>query len=158
MHFTLSPSVRLLNRLSHLLLSVLLLTLPMSTQKVNMSLMEMSDPDRKAIRSIIEQQLEAFQQDNAEAAFSFASPAIQQKFETPETFLLMVREAYPAVYRPRSVMFDSFTFFQGIPAQAVTLLSPDGELVRALYLMEKQPDGVWRISGCLLAPLEGQTI
>jgi hypothetical protein len=158
MRFKLPLSRRLLNRLSHVFLSVLLLTLPMNTQKRDVPLMEMTDPDRQAIRSIVEQQLAAFQRDDAKAAFSFASPAIQQKFETPENFLLMVREAYPAVYRPRSVMFDGFIFFQGIPAQSVTLLSPDGELVKALYLMEKQPDGVWKITGCLLAPLEGQTI
>jgi hypothetical protein len=103
-------------------------------------------------------QLEALQRDDAETAFSFASPAIQKKFGTPENFLLMVREAYPAVYRPRSVIFDSLNFLQGNLVQQVILLSPSGELIKALYLMEQQTDDSWRIVGCLLAPLEGRTI
>jgi hypothetical protein len=46
---------------------------------------------------------------------------------------------------------------RGILTQPVLLLDPEGVLMRALYLMEKQPDGTWRINGCYLIPVEGET-
>lgn len=104
--------------------------------------------DRSAIRRAIEEQLLALQQDDADRAFSFASPDIQAKFVTSANFLHMVRVAYPAVYRPRSTLFGSIVSIQGTPAQEVILLSPEGELVKAMYLMERQPDTSWKISGC----------
>ncbi len=120
--------------------------------------MEVTDNDLAAIRSVISGQLEAFQKDNATGAFSFASPEIQVTFCTPDNFMRMVRTAYQPVYRPRSVMFEDITTIQGFPAQKVLLLNEDGRLVRALYLMQKQSDGSWRIAGCYLVPVEGETI
>lgn len=116
--------------------------------------MDVTATDRRAIRTTIEEQLLALQQDNADRAFSFASPEIQAKFGTSVNFLHMVRVAYPAVYRPRSTLFGNLVSVQGSPAQEVILLSPDGELVKALYLMEKQPDGAWRIGGCFFVKNE----
>jgi len=55
-------------------------------------------------------------------------------------------------------MFEKLVMVQGIPTQEVVLLAPDGDLVKALYLMEKQPDGTWKISGCFIVPMQGQTI
>ncbi len=55
-------------------------------------------------------------------------------------------------------MFEQLVTMQGIPTQAVILLAPNGDLVKALYLMEKQTDGTWRISGCFIVPIQGQTI
>jgi hypothetical protein len=48
--------------------------------------MQITDTDRTSIRSIVEQQLLAFQRDDAAVAFAFASPGIQQQFRTPESF------------------------------------------------------------------------
>ena len=111
--------------------------------------MNITSTDRQAIRLVIEQQLLAFQQDDAEKAFSFASEDIQAKFVTPANFLHMVKVAYPAVYRPRAVMFESFVNGQS-PIQEVFLLAPDGTLVKAIYLMHKQESQGWRIDGCFL--------
>lgn len=120
--------------------------------------MEVTDNDLAAIRSVISGQLEAFQKDNDSGAFSFASPEIQAQFGTPATFMRMVRTAYQPVYRPRSVMFEDITTIQGLPTQKVLLLDEERKLVRALYLMQKQPDATWRIAGCYLVPVEGETI
>lgn len=70
----------------------------------------------------------------------------------------MVRASYQPVYRPRSVVFEDITTVEGIPTQQVLLLSPDGEPVMALYLMEKQSDGTWKINGCYLVSIKGETI
>ena len=45
--------------------------------------MEITDRDRSLIRSVIERQLQASQRDDAVEAFTFASPGIQQQFQTP---------------------------------------------------------------------------
>lgn len=109
--------------------------------------------DRLAIRQVIEQQLQAFQRDDAEAAFTFASPGIQEYFQNPENFIAMVQSSYMPVYRPRSVMFEDVMTVEGNPAQKVILLEASGQIVVAVYLMQQQPDSSWRINGCLLMPL-----
>lgn len=121
------------------------------------SIMELTNTDRAAIRSVIEQQLQAFQQDNAELAFSFASPGIQNQFKTAANFMAMVESSYPAVYRPRSVMFEDIVRVEGKVAQRVVLMGPDGSLFNAFYLMQIQPDESWRINGCFLTPIQGQS-
>lgn len=120
--------------------------------------MEILDTDRTAIRSVIEYQLRSFQKDDAVAAFSFASPSIQAQFGDANTFVQMVKGSYPAVYRPRSVLFEDVTEVEGQPTQKVVLMDAQGELIRALYLMEKQPDGNWRIHGCILVPMSEKLI
>jgi hypothetical protein len=115
--------------------------------------MQITDTDRTSIRSIVEQQLLAFQRDDAAAAFAFASPGIQQQFRKAESFMKMVRIAYQAVYRPRSVLFEDLANISGNPAQPVFLLDPKGVTSMAVYLMEKQPDRTWRINGCYLVPI-----
>ena len=120
--------------------------------------MDISDNDRRSIRTVVEAQLCALQQDDAETAFSFASPGIQAMFRTPERFLHMVQQSYEPVYRPRSVIFEDLATLQGTPTQPVLLLSPQGIPVRALYLMERQPNGVWKVNGCYLVPVESQFV
>ncbi|MEG4580107.1 DUF4864 domain-containing protein [Microcoleus sp. MON1_C5] len=115
--------------------------------------MLISESDRATIRSVVEQQLQAFQKDDAALAFSFASPGIQQQFRTAENFMHMVKIAYEAVYRPRSVLFENLGTVEGIPAQPVLLLDSEDIPLRAIYLMEKQLDKSWRINGCYLVSL-----
>lgn len=116
----------------------------------------MTPTDQTAIRSVIERQLAAFQQDDADQAFTFASPGIQAQFGTPENFMRMVKTGYAPVYRPRAVLFQEITTVEEMPAQKVMLMSADSELMMALYLMQQQQDGSWRIHGCFLVPIEGQ--
>jgi len=113
-----------------------------------------SEVDRRAIRQVIERQLEAFGRDDADDAFAFASPAIQVQFETAARFMAMVRSSYAPVYRPRSILFQDIVAIEGCPAQKLTLMGENGDLFTAFYLMEPQPDGRWCIQGCFLIPLE----
>ena len=109
------------------------------------------DPaDRIAIRAVIESQIAAFRRDDGDAAFALASPNIQRHFRTAETFMAMVRRGYQPVYRPRQVEFQKIVDVDGVPTQEVYVIAPDGQPVIALYPMQKQPDGSWRINGCYL--------
>jgi hypothetical protein len=114
---------------------------------------DLPQADTTAIRAVVQGQLDAFRRDDQEAAFGFASPTIQDVFRTPEGFMAMVRQGYAPVYRPRQVLFQDIVTFRGQPTQRVYLVGPDGRAVIAYYLMERQPDGTWRIDGCILEPV-----
>lgn len=105
--------------------------------------------DAEAIRIVIEHQLQAFRADDGQEAFSYASPAIQSIFKTPDTFMSMVRAGYRPVYRPREVEFRDLVAVEGRWTQRILVVGPDGVPVIAQYVMEKQPDGSWRIDGCV---------
>ena len=109
---------------------------------------EMSDVDSMAIRQVISSQLSAFQADDGETAFFFASPMIRGIFKTPDHFMSMVKQGYPAVYRPRSTEFLDIRESPRGPLQDVHVIGPDGVPVIARYMMEKQRDGAWKINGC----------
>jgi hypothetical protein len=110
--------------------------------------------DKAAIQAVIAQQLEAFQHDDAGAAFEKASPMIQGMFGTPGNFLAMVRQGYPPVYRSKQSSFSTLEQDDGRIIQKVELVGPDGHDYLALYAMEQQPDGTWKINGCQLTESE----
>ncbi len=114
--------------------------------------------DTAAIRQVIERQIAAFQRDDGPAAFAFAAPGIQGMFGDPDTFMEMVRTGYLPVYRPREVEFRGLVVRRGTPIQEVLLVGPDGRPVLALYSMERQADGSWRISGCTLVKAPDETV
>ena len=109
-----------------------------------------SPADRAAITTVITAQIQAFRHDDATAAFRLAAPKIQQKFGDGAHFLALVRQAYPPVYRPRSFTFGALASEDGVTTQKVEIIGPDGAAALALYDMEHEPDGEWRIAGCTL--------
>nr|WP_298686372.1 DUF4864 domain-containing protein [uncultured Dongia sp.] len=109
-----------------------------------------SDADKAMFQQIISAQMSAFQADDAAGAFDFASPDLQAKFGSAATFLEMVKSGYAPVYRPRTVEFRDIVEHDIGPEQRVFVIGPDGRSYIAHYMMEKQPDGSWRISGCYL--------
>ena len=117
---------------------------------------DLSSDDRRAIQQVIAQQLDAFQRDDEIEAFSYASPSIQAQFKTPAEFMRMVRSGYEAVYWPRSTHFLEAFVMEGQVVQPVEVVGPDEAMLEAYYLMERQSDGTWRISGCVLGKAQGQ--
>jgi len=107
--------------------------------------------DKAAIRTVVEAQLAAFKQDDASAAFSFASPRIKAIFKDADNFMRMVKQDYQPVYRPKAVSFRNLETIEGNLVQPVLVIGPSGAPVTALYIMEKQDDGSWLIGGCVLA-------
>ena len=111
---------------------------------------ELDSTQAAAIRNVIENQMAAFKVDDGPAAFAYASPTIQELFQTPEIFMSMVKTGYAPVYRPQEVEFRELMQAARGPVQVVHIVGPDGRAVLALYSMEQQPDGSWRIDGCTL--------
>lgn len=113
---------------------------------------------RQAIVGTINAQLDAFRRDDGARAFSYATPALRRLFGTPENFMAMVRGGYQPVYRPRSVEFLDARIVPeeggARTGQAVRFVGPDGRAVIAIYTMEQQPDGSWRIAAVQLIRTE----
>ena len=109
-----------------------------------------SADDQAAIRKVIAAQIKAFRQNDASAAFELAAPNIQSRFGDSKHFIAMVQAAYPAVFRARSFSFGTITPDRSFLVQKVTLVGPDGRPALALYTMQHETDGLWRIAGCAL--------
>ena len=109
-----------------------------------------SAADQQAIEQVITSQLDAFRRDAGDAAFSLASPSIQSMFGDASHFMGMVRQQYQPVYRPRSFAFERLETINERIVQRVTIIGPDGAAALALYTVEREPDGTWRIDGCTL--------
>ena len=114
--------------------------------------------EENEIKSIVNQQLEAFQNDDFEKAYSFASPTIKKMFISPEVFRKMVIGGYQAVYRPQSIKMGSVEIIKGVTTLKVYLVDPNGEFITANYMMEKQENGEWLIAGCILSKAESDEI
>jgi hypothetical protein len=107
--------------------------------------------DAQAIEQVIDSQLKAFAADNGAEAYGFAAPIVRQIFPDPGTFMAMVKRGYLPVYRNKSYDFgESFVDGQGRPSQRVLITGLDGKRHEAVYTMEKQADGSWKIAGCYL--------
>lgn len=107
-----------------------------------------SDAALSAAQSTIQAQIEAFLSGDDAAAYSHAAPGIQRIFPNQERFMRMVRETYPAVHRPRSFAFGpGESDGAGAVIQRVELIGPDGRGYEAVYTLELQPDGRYRITG-----------
>ena len=67
----------------------------------------------------------------------------------------MVRAQYPVVYRPQSVQFEKPEVVEGEFIQPVRMIDTAGRAWIALYPMQRQADGSWRINGCQLVRVAG---
>jgi hypothetical protein len=123
----------------------------------------LAEPDASAVRNVIESQLEAFAADDSERAYAHASTGIRARFGDAATFMAMVRAGYPMLIRPAAVsFFRAQTQHESDPpspaaqqavqvVQVVQVRDREGRLWRATYLLERQADAGWRISGCVVA-------
>ena len=113
---------------------------------------KLSKADWQAIRKVISQQLAALRAEDGDRAFSYASPRIQAQFGDAQTFMAMVRGAYSPLLVARYTEFLEGAVIDGIVIQPLRLIAPDNTVQVALYTLEKQGRGRWRINGCRLAP------
>ena len=103
-----------------------------------------------AARGVIRAQEQALGQDDAAAAYSYASPGVQAIFPQADIFMSMVQKAYPPVYRHKSFEFGETRADGDRIAQQVHIVDANGEAWEALYTLERQADGSLKITGCSL--------
>jgi len=106
--------------------------------------------DIAAAQSVIRAQEQAFGRDDAAAAYSYAAPAIQERFPDADIFMSMVRNVYAPVYRHRSFAFGDTKVEGDRIAQRVYITDANGEMWEAFYTLEREPDGSLKITGCML--------
>lgn len=106
--------------------------------------------DIATAQTIIRAQEEAFNRDDAAAAYSYAAPGIRERFPLADVFLGMVRNSYAPVYRHKSFEFGEARASEGKIAQQVHIVDSEGLPWEALYTLELQDDGSLKISGCVL--------
>jgi hypothetical protein len=109
-------------------------------------------------RAIVERQFDAFEHDDAAAAYALAAPTIKDMFSDADHFIAMVRDHYAPVYRHRSVEFGDFKESGDEASLEATLVDNDNVVWTALYTFRRVPNGDWLISGCVLAKAEGSSI
>lgn len=108
--------------------------------------------DWRAIQGAIRGQMVALKAQNAKSAFAYATPALQAQLRTPESFMAMVRNGYAPLLAARYTEFLEGAVIAGRIIQPMRLVAPDNTVLVALYTMERQRNGTWRIAGCALAP------
>ena len=91
--------------------------------------------ESKEIETTIRAQIAAFQADDFERAFTYASPTIQQIFRAPEVFGRMVRQGYPMVYRPSEIAFLELAPVEGYYWQKVQIRDGQGRYHIMAYQM-----------------------
>ncbi len=108
-------------------------------------------------QDIIESQIQAFQNKNAELAYSFASPMIKLRFNNPQEFMSMVKSFYEPVYNPKQYYFINSKYFEGSIYHQLQIISQSNMSYLATYSMIKD-ENEWKISGCSVMPMMQESI
>ncbi len=111
-----------------------------------LSLPQPSNAQEGPIRAVIEAQIEAFEADDFDTAFTFASPTIQGMFGNAQNFGAMVKGGYPMVWRPDNLRFLALEERGGRLFQDVMVRDLDGVLHILEYQMQESENG-WKING-----------
>ena len=108
-------------------------------------------------QSVIESQIQAFLDENAELAYSYAAPMIKMKFTNPVEFMSMVKNYYEPVYNPKQFYFLDAKYYEGAIYHQLQVISQKNESFLATYSLI-QDEGRWKISGCAVYPMQNQSI
>lgn len=111
----------------------------------------------QVVQQVVEQQLRALSAQDAARAFALADPDLRTQFGTADSFLQTVREQYPMLMQPASVLFLKPETDGTIAMQKVRITDVDGSSWSLTYLLNRQQDNQWRISGCVVTS-EGKQI
>lgn len=110
-----------------------------------------AEADSRAVRSVVESQLAALARGDADGAYRHATDAIRAQFGNAANFIAMVQSAYPMLVRPAATgWLAARPADGGGVVQPVQVRDRESRLWLANYLLERQPDGGWRIAGCVV--------
>ena len=106
---------------------------------------------------IIESQIQAFLDENAELAYSYAAPLIKMKFSNPLEFMYMVKSYYEPVYNPKQFQFIDAKYYEGAIYHQLQVISQQNKSFLATYSLI-QDESKCKISGCAVYPMQKQSI
>jgi hypothetical protein len=111
---------------------------------------EMDSADVKAIQEVVQSQLNALDEDDAVRAFALATESTRSVIGSAENFLRMIKEEYDPIYRHRRALFSTPEVIDGNTIQIVRVTARDNHVWLAVYKMQQESDGKWKIEGCQL--------
>ena len=114
--------------------------------------------DEKAVLAVVRGQLAAFARDDADKAFSYAAPNVRQSVGSAAEFMAMVQRGYPVVYRPASTAFLKPEGKGDEAVQRVQMTDARGNPWLAIYSLQRQKSGAWRITGCAVVKNKGDFV
>ncbi|MEZ2219572.1 DUF4864 domain-containing protein [Rhizobium sp. RCC_161_2] len=111
------------------------------------------DPVQTA-QTLIQGQIEAFLQNDAATAYSFAAPGIKALFPDKDIFFAMVKKSYQPVYHPGNYAFGKSRAIDNgaVVYQEVLITGIDDKDWTAIYQIARQPDGSYKINGVQILP------
>ena len=114
----------------------------------------MADPvaqaDVASIQGAILGQLHALSEDDATRAFELSSPSIRSQMGDADNFLRIIKEEYSPIYRHLVVIFSAPELLGDTIIQIVRLTDRENRVWLAIYSMERDTSGSWKIDGCQL--------
>lgn len=111
----------------------------------------------QVVQQVVQQQLQALASQDAMQAFALADTDLRTQFGTADAFLATVRSQYPMLMHPSSVLFLKAQTNGTIALQKVRMSDDEGSAWTLTYLLNRQQDNQWRISGCVVTP-EGRQL
>jgi hypothetical protein len=106
----------------------------------------------RVVQQVVQQQMHALATQDAMQAFALADTDLRLQFGTADAFLTTVREQYPMLLHPASVLFLKPETDGTIAMQKVRVTDEHGSSWSLTYLLNRRQDNQWRISGCLVTP------
>lgn len=106
------------------------------------------DPVAEA-QAVISGQITALIHDDAEKAYSFASPGIRSLYPNKDQFLAMVRKTYEPVYHVGNYAFGRSKMIGGgeVVLQEVMISAKGGKDWTAIYEVRLMDDGSYKVNG-----------
>lgn len=111
---------------------------------------EITQEDKIAIHAVVQSQLDALAQDDADTAFALATADSRNRLGDPDTFLRIIKEHFTPIYRHQRALFSAPEMIAGHMVQIVRLTDGDNSVWLAVYQMQREMDGNWKIEGCKL--------
>ncbi|HEX2531068.1 MAG TPA: DUF4864 domain-containing protein [Burkholderiaceae bacterium] len=127
-----------------------LFALEMPLSAPNAAAAPVAPADVKSIRHVVQSQLKALAEDDAAKAFSLATRSTRAQLGSADNFLQLIKEEYSPIYRNRLAIFSEAEIINGNTIQVVRITDRDSHVWVALYQMEREHDGSWKIDGCSL--------
>ncbi len=113
---------------------------------------EVTDRDSRRIRRLVRDQLSAFREGDSGKAFGLCTEAIRETFGSAAQLTDTIQRNYPALVDPRQVLFGDYIITPDGLAVLLQLVGRDLVSRDALYLVQRDLGGIWRINGCMMAP------
>ncbi len=104
----------------------------------------------QAVTQVVQSQLSAFAEGDAEKAFSLATAATQSLAGTPGELMRVIKHRFAPIYRHRQALFSEPEIIGTHGLQVVQLIDHDNLVWIAIYQVEHEADGTWKVDGCQL--------